>query len=134
MSRHLLRRRLLLFAAVLAAIAVGSALRLTRIGLPAGFVKYGGSTVWGTMVYAGIAFLLAGARIRTVIAIALAVAIASELFRLYQTPGLDAFRTTLAGQLLFGRIFSVWNIVAYAAGIVMAATVDHMLRRRGASK
>lgn len=130
----LLRRRLLLFAATLVAIAAGSALRLTRIGLRAGFVKYGGSVIWGGMVYAIVAFLMAGARMRTVVTSALCVAIALELFRLYQTPALDAIRHTLAGQLLLGRIFSVWNIVAYAAGIAAAAAFDQRLRGAAASR
>lgn len=129
MAHPIPRRRLALAAATLFAIAAGTALRLTRIGLPAAFVKYGGGVIWGAMVYAIVAFLMAGARTRTVVAVALAVAIASELFRLHHTPGLDAFRLTLAGQLLLGRIFSVWNILAYAGGILLAAWLDRRLRR-----
>ena len=52
------------------------------------------------------------------------IAIAVECVRLYHQPGLDAFRMTLAGQLLLGRIFSLWNIVAYAIGIAGSALAD----------
>lgn len=121
------RRRLSLAAASLAAIAAGSALRLTRIGLPWWFVKYGGAIIWGMMVYGLVALLAASARTRSVVILALLVAIASELFRLYHSPGLDAFRLTLPGQLLLGRIFSAWNIVAYAVGIGLAAWIDRAL-------
>lgn len=124
-----LNRRLWLFAATLLAIATGSALRLTRIGLPWWFVKYGGGIIWGMMVYCMVAFFMAGARFHKIAAVALGLAVASELFRLHHTPWLDEFRLTLAGQLLLGRIFSVWNILAYAAGIGLAALIDHGLRR-----
>jgi multisubunit Na+/H+ antiporter MnhF subunit len=53
------------------------------------------------------------------ILIALAIAILSEFFRLYDTPELNAFRRTVAGQPLPDRIFSVWNIVTHVVGIVL---------------
>ncbi|MCE4224706.1 DUF2809 domain-containing protein [Methylobacterium sp. C25] len=128
--RFLVRSRLVILVATLAVIVLGTMLRLVPVGLPAGVVKYVGSVLWGAMVYGIVAFLMAGARTRMVIAVALAVAISVELLRLFHTPGLDAFRFTLAGQLLLGRIFSGWNILAYAAGIVAAACLDH----RGAGR
>jgi hypothetical protein len=57
-------------------------------------------------------------------AIAAAIAIAVELFRLVHLPWLDAFRLTLPGALLLGRIFSVWNILAYGVGIVIGALLE----------
>lgn len=123
-------RRLALLAAALLAIVTGSALRLTRIGLPWWFVKYGGAVIWGAMVYCLVALLMAGSRRRDIIIIALAVATASELFRLYHTSWLDDFRLTLAGQLLLGRIFSLWNVVAYAVGIGLAAWIDGVIGAR----
>ena len=44
----------------------------------------------------------------------------SKLFRLYHTPWLDGFRLTTAGALLLGRVFSLWNMLAYAIGIAAA--------------
>ena len=52
------------------------------------------------------------------------IAIGVELFRLVHAPWLDAFRLTLAGALLLGRIFSAWNMLAYGAGIVSAVLLD----------
>jgi hypothetical protein len=57
----------------------------------------------------------------------MAVAVAVELIRLVHTPWLDDFRLTLAGALLLGRIFSLWNLVAYAAGIVLGAVADRAM-------
>jgi len=63
--------------------------------------------------------------------LALLIAVAVELFRLVHTPWLDAFRLTTAGALLLGRVFSLWNMLAYAVGIGVATLVDLALRRQG---
>ncbi|RZN34133.1 DUF2809 domain-containing protein [Bradyrhizobium sp. Leo121] len=94
------------------------------VGLPAFVVKYGGSLLWGTMVFFLVAIAAPGWARRTVPLIALAIAVGVELFRLVHTPWLDAFRLTTAGALLLGRIFSAWNIVAYAAGILLGVALD----------
>jgi hypothetical protein len=54
------------------------------------------------------------------------IAIGVELFRLVHFPSLDAFRLTLPGALLLGRIFSVWNMVAYGVGIALGVSFDHL--------
>jgi uncharacterized protein DUF2809 len=110
----------------LAVIACGLALRRFGfgVGLPAFVVKYGGSLLWGTMVFFLVAIAAAGWSRRTVASIAFAIAVGVELFRLLHAPWLDAFRLTTAGALLLGRIFSLWNIVAYAAGILLGAALD----------
>lgn len=123
--------RLKRFAAATAVIATGTTLRLTgyEAGLPYGFVKYGGSLLWGVMVYLLVTVALP-ARPGLQVLCSVVVAVAAELLRLYHTPWLDEFRLTLAGALLLGRIFSVWNIVAYLTGIAIAAVIDHAVRVR----
>jgi hypothetical protein len=110
----------------LAIIACGLGLRLGgyEIGLPYFLVKYGGSTLWGAMVFFLIAMLLPRQPLGGLALLALAVAALTELSRLYHTPWLDEFRLTLAGALLLGRIFSWWNIVAYGLGIALAALFE----------
>ena len=123
------RRRLVVLALV---IAAGLAVRMLgpQAGLPFWFVKYAGSILWGAMVYLLVA-LAAGKKPRpVVVSAAFAIAVAVELFRLFHAPGLDAFRLTLAGALLLGRVFSVWNIAAYAVGILGAAILDRPAARR----
>jgi hypothetical protein len=94
------------------------------LGLPSFFVKYGGSLLWGAMVF----FLVGIAAPRLsrwqVGLVSAVIAIGVELFRLVHAPWLDAFRLTLAGALLLGRIFSAWNMLAYGAGIVLAGLLD----------
>lgn len=67
-------------------------------------------------------------------AIAVAIAVVVEFSRLVHTPWLDAFRLTTAGALLLGRIFSLWNLVAYVAGIVVGVWLDRLMEKRGAGK
>jgi hypothetical protein len=61
--------------------------------------------------------------------ISAAFAICVELIRLVHAPWLDNFRLTLAGVLLLGRIFSLWDILAYGVGIGLALGLDHLARR-----
>lgn len=117
-------------AALLFVIALGLAIRRFgyAVDLPFVVVKYGGSALWGAMVYLLLAFLFARLRPATIAVIALFVAICVELFRLYHTPWLDAFRLTTAGALLLGRVFSFWNMLAYAIGIAAACAFDPVRR------
>jgi hypothetical protein len=52
------------------------------------------------------------------------IALSVEFSRLYHSPWLDEFRTTLAGAILLGRVFSPWNMVAYAIGALAIGTFD----------
>jgi hypothetical protein len=116
-------------ACLCAAIIVGGlALRGfgLGLGLPALVVKYGGSMLWGTMVFFLVAMAASNRSRRSIALTAAAIAICVELFRLVHAPWLDAFRLTLAGALLLGRIFSVWDMLAYGAGIVLAIWLDRI--------
>jgi hypothetical protein len=133
-SDHLTRERIpgaaMVMRAGLCLLIIVSGLALRRfgpgLGLPFIFVKYGGSVLWGTMVF----FLIAmAAPTRSPSAIALisaTVAICVELFRLVHTPWLDDFRLTTLGALLIGRVFSPWNMLAYGVGIVLAMGLDRL--------
>lgn len=129
MRRTLMRGRLLPFLALLLTIASGLALRRYgyALDLPFVVVKYGGSLLWGAMVYWLLATIFVSPGRLGIAAAALLIAVAVELFRLWHTPDLDAFRLTAAGALLLGRVFSLWNIVAYAAGITLALAIDCVL-------
>lgn len=86
-------------------------------GLPFTVTKYGGSLLWGAMIYGIAAVLAPAASPRFLAAVALTVAMLVEVSRLIHTPWLDAFRLTMLGALLLGRVFAPWDILAYAAGI-----------------
>jgi hypothetical protein len=109
-----------------AIITGGLALRRYGLGLgwPATIVKYGGSILWGAMVFFLVAILAPRRSRWNVALISAVIAVCVELFRLVHTPWLDDFRLTLAGALLLGRIFSAWDILAYGAGIGFGMLLD----------
>ncbi|MBB4379798.1 DUF2809 domain-containing protein [Bradyrhizobium sp. SBR1B] len=124
----LLRTSLIRAALALAVIVCGLSLRWYGfpLGLPAFVVKYGGSLLWATMVFLLVGVLLPRLTRTQIAAIAVVIAVVVEFSRLVHTPWLDAFRLTTAGALLLGRIFSLWNLVAYAAGTAFGDWIDRL--------
>jgi hypothetical protein len=112
----------------LATIAAGLLWRLAPLHLPFFLYKYGGSVLWAVMLYWIAALCRPRSQPLTLALIAAAIACAVELFRLIHTPALDAFRLTLAGKLLLGRVFSPRDIIAYWIAIALTAFIDARLR------
>jgi hypothetical protein len=129
------QRSLIRIALALVVIACGLSLRWYGfpLGLPAFVVKYGGSLLWATMVFLLAGVLLPRLTRSQLAAIAMAIAVTVEFSRLVHTPWLDAFRLTTAGALLLGRIFSLWNLVAYAVGIAFGVWIDRLAATRSVS-
>lgn len=117
-------------------IAAGLALRRYgyHVGLTFPVVKYGGSVIWGSMVYFGMLAILPQASRSMALLAASIFSVVLELFRLVHFDALDAFRLTTAGALLLGRVFSVWNIVAYLAGIALAFAVSLLFAARSSEE
>jgi hypothetical protein len=128
-----LRTSLIRAGMALVVIACGLSLRWHGfpLGLPAFVVKYSGSLLWATMVFLLVGVFLPRLSRLQIAAIAVMIAVVVEFSRLVHTPGLDAFRLTTAGALLLGRIFSLWNLVAYAVGILLGAWIDRLVALRG---
>ena len=94
------------------------------LGLPSAVVKYGGSVLWGTMVFFVVAIVASRLSPSSIVLISASIAVSVELFRLVHVPWLDTFRLTTAGALLLGRIFSPWNMLAYGVGIGLGVLLD----------
>jgi Protein of unknown function (DUF2809) len=109
-------------------IACGLALRRFGPGLGLSFplVKYGGSMLWGTMLFFLVAMAARARSQQRIALISAAIAVCVELFRLVHTPWLDDFRLTTAGALLLGRVFSPWNMLAYGIGICAGMALDRL--------
>ena len=99
------------------------------LGLSAFVVKYGGSLLWGAMVFFLVAMAASHMSRLNIALISASIAVGVELFRLVHAPWLDAFRLTLPGALLLGRIFSPWNMLAYGVGIALAVGLDRITIR-----
>ncbi|MCJ2075536.1 DUF2809 domain-containing protein [Methylobacterium sp. E-016] len=118
------RSRLTWFGLTLILVSVGLIWRLVPLGLNGFALKYGGSVLWAAMIYCLCAALLASQSITATVCLSGFMTLSTELLRLYHEPSLDAFRLTLPGALLLGRIFSLWNLVAYVAGIGFVALCE----------
>jgi hypothetical protein len=128
-------RRAACLAAAATVVAAGLLLRLPRWPLPLPIHHYGGGVLWGAMLL----FLVAALRPprwhrRACVIASCLLAALIEASRLVHAPALDVFRRTLPGELLLGRIFSVWNLLAYALGIAVAAPLirSHLREHDGA--
>jgi hypothetical protein len=82
------------------------------------------------MIYFLIAALMPHRNTIVPAAIAILIANLVELSRLYHTSSLDAFRLTLAGALLLGRVFEPLHLLTYTATILLTALVDQAAIRR----
>lgn len=115
---------------IVATIVAGLTLRLTHLGLPFVVVKYGGSVLWALMIYWIVSSLRPNWPLINSGLASAAVAAAVEFFKLYHAPTLDAFRLTLPGALLLGRVFSISDLLAYTLAIVAGMLADRAIRRR----
>jgi predicted membrane protein len=110
-------------------ILAGLAVRFAPLGLPHSVVKYGGSMLWALMIYWVVSTLLRRWQVILAAIIAGAAATVVEFFKLYQAPALNAFRLTVPGILLLGRVFSAWDILAYWVAIGIGASIDLCMRQ-----
>jgi hypothetical protein len=106
----------------------GLMIRFVHLGLPPIIVKYGGSMFWALMIYWIVSALLPSLRLLVVSLISAALTTAVEFFKMHHSPALDAFRLTIPGILLLGRVFSAWDVLAYWLAILIGVFVDRRIR------
>lgn len=122
------RPTILSLALILATIGAGLAIRRVPLHLPLFFVKYAGSMLWALMIYWIVSSLLPRRPVPTAAIVSAGIATAVELLKLYHSLALDTFRLTLAGTLLLGRVFSIYDIATYCVAIAIGAIIDSRLR------
>jgi len=122
-SRPIARSIVLMVATMIGGLTI----RFIPLGLPALIVKYGGSMLWALMIYWIVSALLPSLRLLIVALISAALTTAVEFFKLHHSPAIDAFRLTIPGILLLGRVFSAWDILAYWLAILIGLLIDHRI-------
>jgi Protein of unknown function (DUF2809) len=122
--------RLIYAALAVIVIAAGLLWRWPGLHLPPVLAKYGGSVLWGALVYMALRVLLPRISVKTMAALAAVLAAFVEFTQLLHWPWLEAFRSTPFGVLLIGRFFSWWDIASYWLGIAAAGAGDHLCRER----
>jgi hypothetical protein len=116
--------RLIYAALALVIVLLGLLWRWPALGLPPVVAKYGGSVLWGALVYVCCRAAMPKARNATVVILAAVLAAMVEFSQLLHWPALDAFRSSSFGALLLGRVFSWWDIVSYWVGIAVIGMID----------
>lgn len=102
-------------------IASGLILRKVPLGLPLVVTKWGGSWLWGAMIWCIVAIPLRQKQPVWTAVAAMALACATECLKCVHMPGLDTFRTRSPLGFLLGRHFAVANLAVYGLSIVTMA-------------
>lgn len=124
------RSRIAYLRLAFATVALGLATRRFPGAFPGFVATYAGDALWALLVYLLIAAAWPSASTRRVAAAAAIVSLAVELGQLYHAPWIEAVRQTSIGGLVLGFGFLWSDLACYAAGIALAAALDHALRRR----
>ena len=124
------RWRCLLAAA--AVVPIGLASRAWTGAWPWWVGDVAGDALWATMVFLVIGFARPGMSAGALAVVAWLLAASVELTQLYRAPWLDAWRATLAGQLLLGQTFVWADLAWYALGVGLGVTLDRTCLSVGA--
>ncbi|MGK5078680.1 DUF2809 domain-containing protein [Janthinobacterium sp. HLX7-2] len=118
------RRRLLQLAATVLVIALGLASRAFPQWLPEVLGKYPGDALWAMMIVFALGAIATRMRTWQLALTALLICFAVEFGQLLQAPWINAIRAHPLGHLLLGSYFGWVDLVAYTAGVAIAALVD----------
>ena len=127
------RNRAVYALAVVVVILLGLASRRYHGAIPELFGKYPGDALWAVMVFFGWGVLRPRASTLSVALLAFTTCFLVEVMKLYQAPWIVGIRHTTLGHLVFGHVFSVENLVAYAVGVVAAVGVEVLSPRLGST-
>ena len=118
------RNRAVYILAFIASILLGLASRRYPTEISEVFGKYPGDALWAAMVFFGLSALRPRVSTLGIAYLVLAICFVVEAMKLHQAPWIVGIRHTTLGHLVFGHVFSLQNLVAYAVGVVVALGVE----------
>lgn len=118
------RRRLLQVGATVAVIALGLASRAYPQFFPAALGKYPGDALWAMMIVFALGIIATRMRTWQLALWSLLICFAVEFGQLVQAPWLVELRAHPLGHLVLGSTFGWADLIAYTAGVAIAALVD----------
>lgn len=118
------RRRLLQVGATVAVIALGLASRAYPQFLPAALGKYPGDALWAMMIVFALGAIATRMRTWPLALTSLLICFGVEFGQLYQAPWIVELRSHPLGHLVLGSHFGWMDLIAYTAGVAIAALVD----------
>ena len=120
------RRPLLQLAATVLVIALGLASRAFPQWLPESLGKYPGDALWAMMIVFGLGMVATRMRTWQLALWSLLICFAVEFSQLYQAPWIVELRAHTLGHLVLGSFFGWADLIAYTAGVAVAAIVDNV--------
>lgn len=124
------RTRSIYIALALGTIALGLLVHLGGAALGPVVRDALGDALWAAMMAWWVGAVAPAAPLIRRSLIAYAICAGVELSQLYQTPAIDAIRTTTLGQLVLGSGFDVRDLAAYAIGVAGAVVLEATARAR----
>jgi hypothetical protein len=118
------RRRLLQVGATVAVIALGLASRAYPQFVPAALGKYPGDALWAMMIVFALGIVATRMRTWQLAACSLLICFAVEFGQLVQVPWIVELRAHPLGHLVLGSAFGWTDLIAYTAGVAIAALID----------
>jgi hypothetical protein len=119
-------RRAALAAASAATVALGLAVHFRGEGAAA---DPAADALYAVLIYLLVAFIHPRGHSVVIGAVALSFCVAIELFQLTGIP-LALNDITPLARLVFGTTFVAADLLSYAAGVVVIASIDHLVRRQ----
>ena len=110
--------------ALLLVILLGLGSRSGHEVIPVWLAENAGDALWTVAAYLGFALLFRGRSAGVLLVLALATSFAVELSQLIEAQWLEDLRSTTPGRLLLGQGWQWMDLPRYAAGAVLAYTLD----------
>ncbi|WP_035446086.1 ribosomal maturation YjgA family protein [Bacillus sp. UNC41MFS5] len=112
--------------AVILTIIFGLASRKFSHLLPLLIAENAGDALWAMMVYFAFRFLLVRKSLLIAISLSFLFSYSIEFSQLYQAEWINQLRGTVLGALILGKGFLTVDLIRYAIGITVAASMDKM--------
>lgn len=119
-----MRARIYYVIIVLVVIALGLGSRTYGDFLPEYIAVNAGDVLWAAMIYYGIRALQGDRPLKPAIALSVLFCFAIECSQLYQSPWINAIRSTSLGGLILGKGFLAVDLIRYSVGIAAACLID----------
>ena len=127
------RFRVVYAIAAAVTIVIGLASHLSPPVFGAAIKDKSGDMLWAAMMFWLVSFVLPERSLLVRSLVALGVCFAVETSQLYHAPFIDGLRATLPGHLVLGSGFDPLDLSAYAAGVLVATSLDWLSRRASIS-
>jgi hypothetical protein len=121
-----MRLRIIYFLLAVLTICIGISARAVKAWFPDWINLWLGDLLYAVMMYFLVAAFCVKGSAQVKAFIALAICFCIEFSQLYQGEWLNDVRATLPGKLVLGNGFLCSDLIAYSAGILAVACIDHL--------